>query len=110
MPSASGPHGAGRRGLLLGLLLCVALWFASLEAYRPPPASGPAIPAGEFSAARTLEVLRDLIGDGQPHPIGSAGAARVRARIVQRLEALGIEPALQPSELICNQWGRCAAP
>ncbi len=98
------------RGLLAGLALCAALWLSSLEAYRAPPASGAATPAGEFSAARAMDGLHDLLGDGQPHPLGSAAAARLRERIVQRLEQLGIEPALQTGQLICNHWGRCGAP
>jgi hypothetical protein len=98
------------RGLPVGLILCGVLWLASVAAHRPPDAPGPATPAEQFSAIRAMEVLRDLVGDGQPHPLGSAAAVRVRTRIVQRLAALGIESALQSGALVCSAWGRCGMP
>lgn len=98
------------RALAAGLVLCAALWLASLAAYEPPHATGAATPPGEFSAARAMDVLRDLIGDGRPHPIGSAAAAALRARIVQRLERLGVEPQLHTGALVCSAWGRCGTP
>lgn len=98
------------RGLAAGLVLCAVLWLASLAAYQPPAASGPATPPAEFSAARAMDVLRDLIRDGQPHPIGSAAAAALRARIVQRLERLGLQPKLQTGAMVCSDWGRCGSP
>jgi hypothetical protein len=101
---------AASRGLLAGLALSAALWFASLRAYQAPAASGLETPVGEFSAARALQDLHDLLREEQPHPLGSAAAARLRTRIVQRLEQLGIEPELQAGALICNRWGRCGVP
>jgi hypothetical protein len=98
------------RGLAAGLVLCAALWLASLAAYQPPRASGPETPPEEFSASRAMDVLRDLIGDGRPHPIGSAAAAVLRARIVQHLARLGVEPQLQTGALVCSDWGRCGTP
>lgn len=73
-----------------------------------PPAAKPAsAPASEFSAGRAQAVLRDLLGDGAPHPVGSPGAARVRERILAQLRALGFTPEVQEA-LGCSPVGNCA--
>src|SRR2546428_7908589 len=81
------------------LLAAVALVAAVLGAadfrYRPPPPRSADAPPGEFSAGRAREVLRALVGDGQPHSTGSAAAARVRQGIVAAMERLGYSPEIQ---------------
>jgi hypothetical protein len=73
-----------------------------------PPAAKPAsAPATEFSATRAQAVLRDLLGDGSPHPVGSPAAARVRERIVAELRAMGFTPEVQEA-LGCSASGNCA--
>ena len=49
------------------------------------------------------------MGDGVPHPIGSAENAKVRERIVERLTALGYATELQTG-LVCNDFGVCGTP
>jgi acetylornithine deacetylase/succinyl-diaminopimelate desuccinylase-like protein len=49
-----------------------------------------------------------LVGNGVPHPIGSAADAQVREAIVKRLSALGYSPELQ-SGFVCNE-GVCGNP
>lgn len=66
-----------------------------LVRYRGEPVRPPG--EGGFSAEPALVLLDELVGDGVPHPVGSAAAARVRERIVARLEALGYEPQVQES-------------
>jgi hypothetical protein len=86
-----------------------ALLAATLLAYRTPPALGPTVSPTIFSASRAQAILEDLVGDGVPHPIGSAQNARVRERIVQRLTALGYTTELQTG-LVCNDFGECGTP
>ena len=62
------------------------------HAARPRAADAP---AAEFSAARACAVLERLVGDGTPHPIGSAAQARVRERIIGELRDLGYAPEVQ---------------
>src|ERR1700732_2454202 len=99
---------AGNRGLAFAAagiaLLSAATWYA----YRPPAPGGAAAPASALSAHRARAILRDLVGDGIPHPIGSPAGARVREAIVERLAALGYAPELQ-SGFVCR-GGVCGNP
>jgi hypothetical protein len=87
-------------------LLAVALLLAVLSSGPPAPKPESAPPA-EFSAGRAQAVLRELLGDGAPHPVGSPAAARVRERIVARLTALGLAPEVQEA-VACAPYGACA--
>jgi Peptidase family M28 len=97
------------RGLILAAAGIAALLAATLAAYRTPAALGPDAPTTEFSASRARAILRELVGSGVPHPIGSAANASVRDLIVKRLAALGYTPTLQ-SGVVCNEWGECGIP
>jgi Peptidase family M28 len=97
-PAGWGPA-AGLALLVLALLLAVQ--------GGPPPAKPASAPAAEFSAGRAQAVLRDLLGDGAPHPVGSPGAARVRERIVAQLRSLGYTPEVQEA-VGCSGSGDCA--
>ena len=99
---------AGNRGLACALAGISLLLGATLAAYRPPAPLGPDAPPGAFSAYRAEAILRDLVGNGIPHPIGSPGGARMREAIVKRLAALGYAPELQ-SGFVCRD-GVCGSP
>lgn len=86
-------------------LLAVALLLA-LQAAPPPPKPASA-PPSEFSAGRAQAVLRDLLGDGAPHPVGSPANARVRERILARLRDTGYAPEVQEATA-CTPQGDCA--
>jgi hypothetical protein len=76
----------GLAGVLLGLALGLVVWTG-----RPPAPKGSDAAGDEFSAGRALSVLRELLGDETPHPVGSAANRRVRQRIVEKLRAIGYE-------------------
>ena len=86
-------------------LLAVALLLAVVLSAPPPPKPASA-PLGEFSAGRAQAVLRDLLGDGAPHPVGSPADDRVRERILAQLRAGGYSPEVQEA-VACNAGG-CA--
>jgi hypothetical protein len=71
---------------LLGLTLGLVVW-----AGKPPAPKGDDAAADEFSAGRALSLLRNLLGDETPHPVGSRANARVRERILGNLRAIGYE-------------------
>ena len=101
---------ARNRGLgacLLGIL--VLLVSTQLEYRLPDPraAADERLPA--FSAYRAQAELESLVGDGVAHPIGSDANARVRAKIVQRLSALGYDTQIQ-SGFVCNPYAVCGTP
>jgi len=75
------------------LALALALGWARMQ---PPRAASVDAPLDTFSAGRALAVLRDLLVEDRPRPVGSAQNARVRERIVVQLGGvLGYEVAVQ---------------
>src|ERR1700733_11446382 len=97
------------RGLIIAGIGAVLILAATLAAYRTPAALGKDAGPGMFSAARASEILKELVGDGVPHPMGSAADAKVRDLIVKRLTALGYTTELQTG-LSCNDFGACGTP
>jgi hypothetical protein len=99
----------GNRGLIIagvGAALVVAV---TLLAYRTPAPLPADAPPTVFSATRARDILQELVGDGVPHPIGSAADAQVRDRIVKRLSALGYTTELQTG-VACHVYGGCGTP
>jgi hypothetical protein len=89
------------------MLALVACCLVAVVVRFQPPAPRPAgAPATEFSAGRARQVLARLLGQGQPHPLGSAAAAEVRRRIVATLTDLGYEPRVQEGTG-CSWKGSC---
>jgi hypothetical protein len=87
-------------------LLAVALLLAVFQSGPPAPKPESAPPA-EISGGRAQAVLRELLGDGSPHPVGSPAAAQVRERILARLRGLGYTPEVQEA-VGCSPAGDCA--
>jgi len=86
---------------LFGLTLLAVVWL-----HLPPAPKPTGAPAGEFSAGRAREVLRRLVGDGRPHPVGSAADERVRQAIVATLASLGYQPRIEEG-FACHWGGAC---
>ena len=97
------------RGLIFAGIGAMVILAGTLAAYRTPaPLRKDAAP-GLFSAERASEILKELVGDGVPHPMGSAADSQVRGLIVKRLTALGYTTELQTG-LSCNDFGACGTP
>lgn len=86
------PRGSGGALLLLAFLLGFVAWRE-----MPPAPRGGDVPATEFSAERADQLLGRLLGDGDPHPIGSPANDAVRARLLAELAALGLEGEVERS-------------
>ena len=80
--------------LVVALALAAAIIGVAALRQSPPAPLPLDAPPPMFSAARADVVLRELAGDQSPHPVGSAADAAVRARIVARLQALGVPTAV----------------
>jgi hypothetical protein len=76
-----------RRQRLAACALVAAAWVAGallgVISYSPPAPRPADIPDDEFSAARAREILKDLVGDGIPHPLNSKHNKVVRERILR---------------------------
>ena len=97
------------RGLLIAAIGTALLLGATLAAYRTPVPLGLDAAPTVFSAGRAQQVLKELVADGVPHPMGSAADTKVRDLIVKRLAALGYTTELQTG-LSCNDFGACGTP
>ena len=75
----------------------------SLRGSQPPAPLGRDAPADTFSALRAHDVLARILGDGRPHPTGSAANAAVRGRIVAEFERLGLAAEVQ-RRFACGAW------
>jgi Peptidase family M28 len=97
------------RGLSIAGAGVALLLAATLLAYRTPAPLGPQAAPTVFSASRAQTILKELVGNNVPHPIGSAANSEVRELIVKRLTALGYAAELQTG-LVCNDFGECGTP
>jgi hypothetical protein len=107
-------HGGSARrpaALWIALALAAALWLATSAAYHAPPSAPSDAPPAQFSGVRAKALLQRLLGDSQPHPMGSAANERLRERIVAQLRGLGLEPQLQRGPMVCSaRFGACGTP
>jgi len=88
---------------LYALVICLTVWRA--RPIAPVPADAP---PDEFSGIRAKALLQQLVGNGVPHPVGSAADAAVRDAIVARLTQLGYRPRIQ-EDFVCDSSGACAS-
>lgn len=95
-----------RRALTVALPLILVLALTIWRAEGPSPRDASA-PANTFSAGRAMNVLRELLAEGVPHPVGSPANIRVRERIESRFRALGYETSVQ-RRFACNGNAQCA--
>jgi hypothetical protein len=94
-------------GLIVALVLLGLALLLAITQGGPPAPQGKDAPATEFSAGRAGEVLRGLLGDGSPHPLGSPANAQVRERVMAQLRTLGYSPEVQEGFTCQAGWG-CA--
>jgi len=97
----------GIRRLLFPLPVLAIIFFFSLQGVRPPASRSADAPATQFSGGRAGDILKRLVGDGLPHPVGSPADDAVRERIVRELTSLGYRPDVQ-SGFACDEYGTCA--
>ncbi len=103
-------HGRGRFApgtALAGLFIVFVAFVLARACSNPPTALGADAPPESFSGTRALERLRTIEGEGHPHPVGSAEAARVRAFLIAELERLGWKVEVQ-SRLAIGRNGMIA--
>ncbi len=103
MPQDSGPTSNHAFAVLLILAIIFVL---SFEGLRPPAPKPATVPATEFSSARAREILNRLVGDGVPHPTGSAQNDVVRTRVLDELSSAGYSPTVQTG-FACDEQGDC---
>jgi hypothetical protein len=88
------------------LVILAAIFFLSFEGLLPPAPKPASVPTTEFSAARAREILNRLVGDGVPHPTGSAQNDVVRGRVLDEFSNAGYLPIVQTG-FACDEQGDC---
>ena len=100
------PSQPGVRRIIFAVAILAAIFILSLLAMRPPAAKPASAPETDFSAGRALDVLKRLIGNGVPHPVGSQADDEVRARILSELNRRRYEPQVQTA-FACDEYADC---
>jgi Peptidase family M28 len=90
------------------LVILAAIFFLTFEGLRPPAPKPASVPATEFSATRAREILNRLVGDGVPHPTGSAQNDVVRGRVLDEFSDAGYLPTVQ-NGFACDEQGDCGS-
>jgi len=98
-------HRDMRRFAAIVLPLLAILLLAIWRAQGPAPKAASA-PADEFSSARAIAILRELLAEQVPHPMATPANARVRDRIVARFRSDGYETTIQ-RRFACNAMPAC---
>jgi hypothetical protein len=102
-PTLDGPRSKVLAALWVVILAPIV---ALLIAAAPPSVKPESAPAGEFSAARAMRLVRGLTSTGLPHPVGSPDHDRARDWVLAEVRALGLEPRIQKGSS-CGRKG-CA--
>lgn len=105
MGNASLPVG---HGFWLGLLVLSVSAIFSIRSLEPPAPLPLDAPASEFSGLRAARVLGYLLGNGTPHPVGSAANRAVRDRLVSTLTGMGLATEIQRTVGCSSKFGACA--
>ena len=79
----------------LCLILLSIVFVLAMHGFKPPEALESNAPQDTFSAARARAELVRLLGDERPHPVGSDANKEVKARLIERLNELGLVPQIQ---------------
>jgi len=96
-----------RRSLILVIgVLAAFLGLISWRLRGPDPRKANA-PSDQFSSARAIAVLSDLLREGMPHPVGSPLNRTIRERIEARFKELGYKTEVQ-RDFVCNATPACA--
>jgi hypothetical protein len=94
-------------GLAAALAVLAAVLLVVWVRYQPPEPRPASAPAGEFSAVRAKTMLAGVLGDQEPHPVGSAADGRIRQGIRDELQRLGYQAHVE-SGFACSSDGVCA--
>ena len=90
------------------VLLALLLFVVSVRRQPPAPEAGDGnAAANAFPGTRARDTLRELIGDGSPHPLGSPAHDAVRDRVIARLQSYGFAPVVEKGNSCGPRSGVC---
>ncbi|MFL2701708.1 MAG: M20/M25/M40 family metallo-hydrolase, partial [Gammaproteobacteria bacterium] len=92
----------------MAILLTVLLFFIQHFSTQPPAPKGIDAPQNEFSAVRAHNILKSLLRENQPHPVGSDLNRVIKERLKVELDKLGIEHQEQKTWACASRFSSCA--
>ena len=75
---------------VIAIFLTVALFTLQHFSTQPPSPKGLETPENEFSAVRAHNILKSLLRENKPHPVGSDLNKIIKERLKKELDKLGI--------------------
>ena len=93
---------------ILAILLTIILFFIQHFSTQPPAPKGLDAPQSEFSAVRAHNILKSLLRENQPHPVGSDLNRIIKERLKVELDKLGIEHQEQKTWSCASRFSSCA--
>lgn len=97
----------GTRRILLAATILAAILLFSVAGIKSPNPKAASSRDGQFSAGRALEVLKRVIDNEVPHPVGSLANTAIRERIIDELGRFGYKASVQKA-FACSDYGSCA--
>jgi len=94
------------RALFISLLLVMSLLFLQTLTSQPP--SPKSAEPSQFSAHRAEFILRHLLAENQPHPVGTEENRLVKVRIIDKLKSYQVETVEQKSIGCSSRYPGCA--
>ena len=93
---------------VLAIFLTFILFFVQHFSTQPPDPKGLGTPENEFSAIRAHDILKSLLRENKPHPVGSELNKVIKERLKNELDKLGIEHQEQKTWACASRFAACA--
>ncbi len=93
---------------VLAIFLTFILFFIQHFSMQPPDPKGLDAPENEFSAIRAHDILKSLLRENKPHPVGSELNKVIKERLKNELDKLGIEHQEQKTWACASRFAGCA--
>jgi len=93
---------------VLAIFLTFILFFVQHFSTQPPDPKGLDTPENEFSAIRAHDILKSLLRENKPHPVGSELNKVIKERLKNELDKLGIEHQEQKTWACASRFAGCA--
>ena len=92
----------------LAIFLTFALFSLQHFTTQPPSPKGLDTPENEFSAVRAHNILKSLLIENKPHPVGSDLNRTIKERLKDELDKLGIQHQEQKTWACATRFASCA--
>ena len=93
---------------VLAIFLSFVLFLVQHFTTQPPSPKGFDAPENQFSAFRAHKILKSLLRENMPHPVGSDLNRIIKERLKDELDKLGIQHQEQKTWACASRFSSCA--